>query len=196
MTDALTIISRFDEAIDYEAMGDDALAAYRETRDCALLAILHDQKPTVFHARRLRTTEMRDVNAQPADSLRYELAFRKALVRVDHMRASDGSRSAWVRPSDKPLNDAQVDQFSNADVQEVGSYIVAWSNLGKGRPAAWPLPATSALALEALGSLRAAQKRASAANSRQSSAPAEEPAGRTPGSSPDGATPGAVTATE
>lgn len=196
MTDALTIICRFDEAVDYESMSEAELSVYRESRDASLLKRIPGETPTVFHARRLRTSEMSQVNALPAVELRYELCFRKALVRVDDLRGPDGSRSTWTRPNpDKPLNDAQIDKFTNAEVQEVGSYIYDWSNVGKGRPAAWQLPATSARALEGLASLRVAQKRASAEASRQSSETAEAVAAAPPAPSPSGGTPGAATAT-
>jgi len=194
-TESLSVVARYDEAIDYESMSDEEQRRYIETRDISLLKAMPGEKPAVFHVRRLRTSEMRNVNAQPNEKLGWEVAFRIALVRGDDIRFTDGSRGAYVRPSDKMLNDGQLDRFAPADVIEVGSFIVEWSNLGKGRPAVWQLPATSERALAALGSLRAAQKRASAASPRQSSEPAAEAVGAAPPSSPGGATSGAATAT-
>lgn len=192
MSESFTVIARYDEAIDAEGMSEDDRISYRETFDTSLLKFLPGEQPTRWHCRRLRTSEMRDVLSQPNDSDKYMAAFARGLVRVEGKR-DDGVRSSWTRPTDKPLTDKVLDTFDLADVLEVGAAIFGRSHLGKGRPAAWPLPATSRLAVAALVSRRAEEMRRSAL-SAPSSPPAEE-APATPSSSPAGETPGAATAT-
>jgi hypothetical protein len=195
MSETHTVVCRYDEAIDYESTPKADQDRYIETRDHACLRYIEGERPALFVVRRLLTSEMREVNAQHIESERNLMAFRKGLMSATDVRFFDGTRGPWLRPSPKPIRDAELDRFSPADVNEVGSYVVAWSNLGKGRPAAWPLPATSALALEAHASLRVAQKKASAASSPHSSATPRAVLAGTSGSSPDGVTPGAATAT-
>lgn len=188
---AFEIVCRYDEAIDADAMTPEDKARFRDEFDVSALAFVPGEKPARFFARRLRNSEMEDCAAQPHDPARYRLAFSLALTRAVDLRSGD-ERKTWTRPTPKPLNEKALDEFDFADIQEVGLAIYARSLLGKGRPAALPLPATSQRALEALVSRRVAQKMKRAAD--QSSAPPEAPAEARP-SSPAGATPGAATAT-
>ncbi len=189
MDESFKIVARYDEAIDAEAMPEEDRLAYRESFDTALLKFLPGEQPTWWYARRLRTSEMRDVLAQPDAAGRYFAAFARGIVRVE-----DGGRVTWTRPTDKPLSDKILDTFDAADVQEIGAAIFGRSHLGKGRPAAWPLPDTSRLAVEALVLRRAAHTRRTAL-SALSRPPAEAPPPATSAPSPAGATPGAATAT-
>lgn len=193
MSESFTVVARYDEAIDALAMTSDDRDGYRETFDIALLKYVEGERPTLWHCRRLRVSEMRDVLAQPHDSGKFEASFCRGLVRVDGLR-TEGGRQAWTKPTDKPLTDKLLDIFDPADVQEVGAAIFGRSHLGKGRPAAWPLPATSRLALEALVLHRAAGMRRSD-RSRQSSERAAEASATPPDVSPDSATSGDATAT-
>jgi len=174
--ESFTVVARYDEAIDAEAMSEDERISYRETFDCSLLKYLSGETPTKWHCRRLRTSEMRDVLSQPHDSGKYEAAFCRGLVRVEGKR-EDGGRTTWTRPTDKPFTDKVLDTFDSADVQEIGAAIFGRSHLGKGRPAAWPLPATSRLAVGALVSRRVEETRRAALSAQNSErAAAAEPA--------------------
>lgn len=171
--ESFTVVCRYDEAIDAEAMTSDERDHYRETGDMSALKFLDGERPALWHCRRLRTSEMREVYAAPNDSARYEAAFARGLVKVENMRVGD-SRQTLGRPSDKPLNDKALDMYDPADVLEVGAAIYGRSILGKGRPAAWPLPATSRLAVAALVYRRVARAQTSAASSATNRPPAVE----------------------
>ena len=188
---AFEIVCRYDEAIDADAMTSEAKARFREEFDVGALLFIAGERPTRFFARRLRNSEMEECAAQPHDPARHRLAFALAMLRATDLRSGD-DRKTWVRSTPKPLNEKALDEFDFADIQEVGLAIYARSLLGKGRPAALPLPPTSARALEALVSRRVAQRMKLAA--AQSSERAEG-AGEAASSSPAGATPGAATAT-
>ena len=192
--EAFDVICRFDEAIDSEAATEEDKLAFRETFDPKHLRFIEGESPTVFHCRRLKLSEMRAVMSEPDDSSRLFASFARGVVAVDDLRI-EGGRTRWTRPTDKPLLTDTIDKagFSIAEVQEVGAAIFGRSQLGKGRPAAWPLPGTSRLAIEAIASRRVAQKdrremedsaktRLATAQLAQSSAPVT-------------ATPGHVTAT-
>jgi hypothetical protein len=192
VSESFTVVCRYDEAIDAEAMSEDARASYRETFDIAHLRYLDGEKPTLWHCRRLRTSEMVACDREPDEVSRFVAAFARGLVRVDALR-TDGGRTQWTRSTEKPLNEKALDAFDFADVKEIGAAIWGRSQLGKGRPAAWPLPATSQLAVGALVSRRAAQMRRSAAASAPSSgSPVAAP---TPDAAPVSETSGPATAT-
>lgn len=192
MTDhAFEIVCRYDEAIDADAMTSEDKARFREEFDVSALAFIPGDRPARFFARRLSNSEMEECAAQPHEPARNRLAFSLALTRAVDVRHGD-ERKTWTRPTPKPLNNKALDEFDFADIQEVGLAIYARSLLGKGRPAALPLPPTSQRALEALVSRRVAQKmKLAAVQSSERAAGAGEAAS----SSPDGGTPGAATAT-
>lgn len=191
--ESFKVVCRYDEALDAEAMTSDERDRFRETGDVDALKYLDGEQPTVWHCRRLRTSEMRDVHSQSTDAGRYEAAFARGLMRVEGKRV-DGGRESWTRPVEgKPLNDRALDGFDPADVLEVGAAIYGRSVLGKGRPAAWPQPATSRLAVAALVFRRVEARTIAERTSARSSAPAEG-AAPTP-SSPASETSGPATVT-
>ncbi len=193
MSEAFEVVCRFDEAIDAEAMTSDDRDRFRETGDVSALKFLDGERPTVWHCRRLRTSEMRDVHSQSSDAGKYEAAFARGLMRVEGKRNGE-ARESWTRPVEgKPLNDRALDGFDPADVLEVGAAIYGRSVLGKGRPAAWPQPATSRLAVAALVFRRVEARTTAERLSAQSSAQAA--AGAVPPSSPASETSGPATAT-
>lgn len=191
--ESFTVVCRYDEAIDAEAMTSDDRDRFRETGDVAALKFLDGERPTIWHCRRLRTSEMRDVHSASGDAGKYEAAFCRGLMRVESKRV-DGGREQWTRPVEgKPLNDRALDTFDPADVLEVGAAIYGRSVLGKGRPAAWPQPATSRLAVAALVYRRVEARTSAERLSAQSSEQAAE--GVAGPNSPASATSGPATAT-
>lgn len=158
------IICRFDEALDAEAMGERGVREYRETADITHVKIREGKVPAVFHCRRLRTSEMQAALSYTSEADRYAACFARGVMKADSLYREHG-RESWVRPDgDRPIGSKALDEcFDFADVQEVGSAIYGASLVGKGRPAAWPLPATSQVAVMALAHHLAEQTRASAA---------------------------------
>ena len=186
------IVCRYDEAIDAEAMTPEDRAAYRDNFDVSLLKFVPGERPAIFFARRLKNSEMEECASQATVAAAHRTAFAFGIMRVSDLRVGD-ERRTWTRSTPKPLNTAALDDFDFADIQEIGSAIYGRCHLGKGRPAAWPLPATSQRALEALVSRRVAQKMRLAA--AQSSEPAEAAEAAPASNSPGGETLGAATAT-
>jgi hypothetical protein len=192
MTQNFDIVCRFDEALDPDGQSDEQRLAFPTSWAPADLAFLPGEPPTVFSCRRLAVTEMRQVQAyQPSDQP-WE-AFARGVVSVRDLRCEGGSRRSWVRPSEKPLTPAAIEKagFDIREINEVGMAIIGRSSVGKGRPAVWRLPATSADALEALARHRVAQRARDAARSKEP--PAATPA---PSNASAGATSGAATAME
>jgi hypothetical protein len=176
------IISRYDEALDALAMGEEGIARYRESADFSAVRIREGMTPTIFHCRRLRVSEMQAVRSCTSDAAAYTAAFARGVEKVEALRildeGDDKKRREWVRPdATRPLSMSELDEvFSAGDVFEVGSAIMGRSILGKGRPAAWPLPATSHIAVQGLVHRLAAQTReADAASARTKSELAAPP---------------------
>jgi hypothetical protein len=171
------IICRFDEALDAEAMGERGIREYRETADFSNVKIREGMTPAVFHCRRLRTSEMQSALSYTSEADRYAACFARGVVKADNLYREHG-RESWVRPdSDRPIGTKALDEcFDFADVQEVGSAIYGASLVGKGRPAAWPLPATSRDAVMALAHHLAGQTRALDAQPPQSKNEVDPPA--------------------
>lgn len=183
MSIAFKTICRFDEALDAEAMGPDGVRAYRETGDESKVKLRDGMTPTVFHCRRLKVSEMQTVLGHVTEADRFAAAFARGITRCEDLRTESGGRTDWTRPdSERPVAQAVIDQmFDAAEVQEVGAAIFGRSLLGKGRPATWPLPATSRYAVEALVFHLAEQTRRRVAGSHQSSGEADQTAPATPG---------------
>lgn len=175
------VVCRFDPAIDAEAMSQDDVRRFRDTGDVALLRYLEGEQPTVFYCRRLRVSEMQSVKATNSEADTFVASFQRGLLSVENLLDDDGNARKWSRPdADRPISMREVEAaFSAGEVMEVGAAIYGRSILGKGRPAAWPQPDTSALAVAALAHQRAAQKRAAAAHSAPSSESPKAPPGET-----------------
>ena len=183
-TTGFRVVCRFDPSIDVDAMTREEVRQFTETGDVSLLKFIDREQPAVFHCRRLRVSEMQAVKAGTSEADVFVAAFQRGLLRAENLLTEDGGRRSWERPdAERPITMREVEAvFDAGEVLEVGAAIYGRSILGKGRPAAWPQPDTSALAVAAVAHQRAARKRASAANSQQSNEPprATEPA--TPGS--------------
>lgn len=175
------VVCRYDEAIDAESVSPADREKYRNTGDTKLLKFTDGEAPARFHCRRLRASEMQAVREQTSEPAMFAAAFSRGLQRATGVRQWEGGkrvRKDWVRPTDRKLiTTAELDQFFDfGDIQEVGASIYGRSVLGEGRPAAWPLPATSRLAVEGLVSHRVAEIVARAVNSPPSKSEAEAPA--------------------
>lgn len=152
-------ISRFDPALDAEAMKEKGtLQAFTETGDFskAILVSPEDDKPTVFHCRRLKVSEMQSAKSHASEADVFVACFSYGVTRVEDMREVDEkghvTRRTWVRPDvDRRITTREIDEtFDAGDVFEIGALIYGRSILGKGRPAAWPQPDTSRVAIAAL----------------------------------------------
>jgi len=162
--DTFPVVRIFDAAIDHAASD---LAAYAHERDVSKLAFLEGQTPTIFYVRTLTLSERREVRNKATDGDRYEAAFARGLVRVASLQYPDGGVRDWVRndgAKPKPLGDAALEYFSEADVQEIGLVVLARSFLPRGSAVSLPLPATSQHALTALFLHRAGQTKDSASS--------------------------------
>ena len=175
-TSAFKIIPRFDDALDLVAMGEVGFAKYRDTMDFSTVVLKDGFEPTVYHCRRLRVSEMQAVRSRTSTDDAYAAAFARGVEKVEGLRDLDDEtkRRIWVRPSEeRPISVREIDEvFSAGEVFEVGSAIFGRSILGKGRPAAWPQPATLRHAVGALVVRLAEQTRAQDAASPPSNPPA------------------------
>lgn len=176
------VICRFDPAIDTESMTKDEVRRFADTGDVSLLKFFEGTQPTTFHCRRLKVSEMQAVKATNSEADMFVAAFQRGLQNVDNLLDDNGENPRrWSRPdAERPISMREVEAaFSPGEVLEVGAAIYGRSVLGKGRPAAWPQPDTSALAVAALAHQRAAQRRASADLSAPSSESHKAPPGET-----------------
>lgn len=176
------VVCRFDPALDPEAMGSSAVRKFRETGDFSEAQFREGMRPAVFHCRRLRVSEMQAVNGYTTEADRLSAAFARGIIRCEDLYSENGSRRDWVRPdSDRPVASSAIDAtFDFGEVQEVGAAIYGRSILGKGRPAAWPLPDTSRAAVGALAYRLAEQTLEQDASSAPSKS-AADPAAATSG---------------
>jgi len=183
MVNGFKVVCRFDPALDAKAMGPDAIREFRETGDVARAKFRDGVEPTTFHCRRLRVSEMQAVRGYASEADQFTAAFARGVLKVEGLFTEDGkTRRVWVRPdADRPVAATEIDEvFDFGEVQEVGAAIYGRSILGKGRPAAWPLPDTSRSAVGALVFHLAEQTRAaerSSAPSKSEADQAEPPAG-------------------
>lgn len=159
MSDTFEVVSRYDEAIDAEAVSPTDREKYKNTGDMSLLRFIEGEKPTRFYCRRLKGSEMVTVREQISESGMFAAAFARGLVKATGVRRENGERRDWARGTDqKVISSKELDElFDFGDVQEIGALIYGKSILGKGRPAVWPQPATSRLAVEGLVFRRAVQ---------------------------------------
>lgn len=170
------VVRRFDPAIDPQASD---WQAFIRTGDVSTLAFFDGETPTRFTCRRLRRSEVHEVQRLPTDADRYEAAFARGVMRIEGLRIESG-RTSWVRPDRKtrdgaevPLSTRELDAFAEADVLEVGAAVLARSLCDPFSPVFWPAPDTSLHALKVLEFHRAAQTRAQASSSPQSNPPVE-----------------------
>lgn len=168
------VICRFDEAIDDrdESMSEEARRDFIRTGDVTLLKFFDGKEPTRFYCRRLKSSEMQTVLSHHSEADRFAAAFARGVTKADGLYTESGSRRSFVRNDlDRPVAPRVIDEtFDAGQVQEVGAAIYSRSILGKGKPAAWPLPATSRDAMVGLASHRAALIREQDATSKKDTA--------------------------
>lgn len=177
MSGGFKIVPRFDPSIDAEAMGRDDVHAYRDGGDYSLLKFRAEPAPVVFHCRRLKVSEMQAAKSAGATETDVFVAcFQRGIVRVTGLYTDNGRRD-WQRPDpDRVVSMKSIDaDFDLGEVEEVGAAIYGRSILGKGRPAAWPQPDTSRLAVGALVRQLAAPTPEPAASPHPTKSDPEEP---------------------
>lgn len=173
-------ICRFDPALDAEAMkAKGTLQAFTETGDISKAILLDGDEATVFHCRRLKVSEMQSAKSHSTEADVFVSCFAHGVMKVEAMREVDDkgtvSRRTWVRPdADRRITAREIDEtFDAGEVFEIGALIYGRSILGKGRPAAWPQPDTSRVAIAALAfHLRHAERM----NKPDASSPQSKPA--------------------
>lgn len=177
MTTGFKIVSRFDPALDAQAMlADGSMERYRESGEARYIKTVPGKDPAWFYCRRLRTSEMQAVRTHVSEADVYAACFARGVSRATGLRGElpdgadehdDPPRRDWVHPAEgkRPLSTAELDTFDPGDVFEIGAAIYGRSILGKGRPAAWPQPDTSRLAIQGLVALHVADQRRTAASS-------------------------------
>lgn len=145
------------ETIETVYVGDPALAdlplAWWTTRDMSTLS--HEQRAaaTIYQFRRLTREERSAVYRATTDEQRAEWAFAAGVV------AATGPSHSWARGHGLGFAaqaDAVEEEFSPAEQIDVGAWIWAVSQLGKGSAPRLLLPPTSLLAWDARVCLSAA----------------------------------------
>lgn len=141
------VVRLFDTAVRWtdgpSASGTDA-RAYAASRDFELVKAVEGQRPMVFHTRRLRRSQIRDIECMSADPFKRESAFA---VGVDMVDMPDGQ---VMRPARERWTDDELDRFDFVDIEDIGSVVLARSRLPFGSPASFAAPPSSAVALAAL----------------------------------------------
>jgi hypothetical protein len=175
-TAPFTQICWSDPAIDF-TRGD--AAAYYSTRDVKHLAFFDGARAAVFHCRPLTRPEIREVRNETELGDRYEAAFRRGLTKVTNLVRADGTQRDWTRPDDgsgkeKPIPDAALGDFDEAEIQEIGMVIVRRSFLTKRSGGHYPLPAICQDALRA-NTPRRVEPTSASSSSAQPKPEAEEP---------------------
>jgi hypothetical protein len=118
-----------------------AWKAYNNGRAFETLAFKEGSKPTVFTTRRLRSSEMVDVDSHGTDEMRWRVAFMVGVVDVltpegERVRPASGSR--WT--SD------EIETFGYAAHNDIGKVIATRSRLPLGLRANYVLPPSSVAA--------------------------------------------------
>jgi len=164
------VVRPFDPAIRWSQAPADGAAdviAYMTRRELGpvLECVIDGKRPVVFHTRRLRRAEMRDVEGLPTEQAKHEAAFACGVVMVetDHGEVLRPARERWTAE--------ELDRhFHFADVEDIGSVIVTRSRIPFGLSVSYAAPRSSAAASGAL--LFPSAARSPAAAPPSSSAPA------------------------
>jgi hypothetical protein len=178
-TDPFRVVLASDAAID---IGASDMSRYVAERDVDALVFFEGEQPTVYRCRPLTLQERREVRNKATEADRYEAAFVRGLVRVEHLVHPNGERATWIKTDDrsgknKPIPDSALEAyFDEAAVQEVGMVVWVRSFLARGSQGYFPLPDISRHALT--GSLyhRAARMSALSNSATDSANPAEQSA--------------------
>jgi hypothetical protein len=167
----LRVVRAWDPAIlwpdDRKAQEKQAQTYHRE-RVFESLKFLPGARPMVFVTRRLRRSEMRDVECMTSMPYRYEAGF---VIGVERVEMPDGSVK---RPANgKRWTEDELDEhFDNPTVNDIGSVVVERSNCPLDLKPRFVEPPSSLDALAAWLYRSAAQSPVDASQSK--SAPAEQ----------------------
>jgi len=144
------LASMFDTAIDIEAMGDNDVREYIETREFKLVKSVPGKKLTVFHARRIPTSLYNSyVIEAPSENAQYMRAFQVGIVRVDNLVDTDGKTWTTIEPSYERstprgeiriFSDKEMELFASVYLEEIGSIVNRFSRLPPGNEQTYRLP--------------------------------------------------------
>ncbi len=139
------VVRIFDPAVrwsDGPAEGMTDVRAYARERDFSAIVTAPGDRAVVYHTKRLRASQMRDVEGYSAEPSKRWLAFQ---VGVSVIETRDGkvvspSRGAWTD------SEMEAHGVEFADVEDIGSVILQRSRLPKDLPASFVAPPSSARA--------------------------------------------------
>lgn len=188
----------FDPAIDRDKTSMRDLQDFARTRDLSKVQYKMGEAPTVFWVRRLPESIVMALITQAVNEQHQAmLAFASGVVRVENMRAEDGSCVTFVPEwqaqgkSHEVMTEAELSRFPIDERLEIGG--VAWGRafLRPGRPQAFRLPRWSHVGLANLvRSSRYAEQQA-----LQFAKQSEEESASTKATEPSGVELGNATAT-
>lgn len=148
------VISVDDEAIDTESMTLDEMIEYCKTRDIKLLERFRvpGQPPTVYRIRAVPAAlwETYVCAGGDHDAIKFRRAFMCGIESVENLRGKDGVAVLEWKPT-RPIHGTQLcmltdeecnENFSRAEVLEIGSVIYAHSFLALRKGLIWQLPPT------------------------------------------------------
>ena len=151
MTKSIKAICIYDEAIDQERVGSDAIIKYIHTRDINLIEphIKPGSKPVYYYVRRLpRSVMLRKIMPISSEHERAVACFQYGLERVENLpndsggtmeympSHSDGETSSYVKES-------EWERFDPCDVIEIGTMIWYMSFLRRNSAGQLAAPPTS-----------------------------------------------------
>lgn len=151
------VVCPFDPAIDWQKSD---VAKYTLGRDFDKLVFLPDQKPVVYHVRRLSSSKASILmqHADKDDETRvYRYAFAMCVIKIENYPMPDGSIVEYVPEWCRGLNtkndilkDEEIDALGIPpdEIDDIGGVAYRRSFLRRGRPVFFVPPRSSVLALE------------------------------------------------
>lgn len=141
------VVRIFDRAIAWSDGPKDGctdVRAYAKTRDFESLRVKPGARPMVFHTRRLRRAETRDVMTHAAAEHRHESAFALGVTMID---LPDGGT---MRPTRERWSDDDLDRLEFVDIEDVGAFVLQRSRLPLDFAGPFVAPPSSSAAMAAL----------------------------------------------
>lgn len=166
MSNASETILLRDPSIDWDAMRDNGCDEldFAQHRDLEKVVFYQGEEPTLFSFRRLRRSQVNWVKRGLTDVEQRERAFATGVLQVRGPLAP--GRDWRPRGIDKPrfvaMSDAELDEFEWSDIQDIGSVILAASELPFGSALLCPVPPSSVSAWRAERRRRAEQSQSDA----------------------------------
>lgn len=136
------LVSLIDTAVDFEAMGQEAVRDYMEKRDFSLVKEVAGKKLTVFHVRRIPVSLYQSyVSEAPSEQTLYTRAFQVSVVRIDNLVDMDGKTHARIEPTEerhtprgpvKVWSERELELIAPSFLEEIGSIANVMSRLPPG----------------------------------------------------------------